>query len=92
MSLFPCLPSQQQQQKSNTAATNSVVLSQLLLTNWFASNDEGCPVNHCAPGVLTACGGSTVREPVGNIHFATTEAATSWNGILIVVYIYIYIY
>ncbi len=45
-------------------------------------------MNHCAPGVLTACGGSTVREPIGNVHFATTEAATSWNGMPIVVVIY----
>jgi monoamine oxidase len=40
---------------------------------------------HCvsglAPGVLTACG-PALREPVGRLHWAGTEAATVWTGYL----------
>lgn len=40
---------------------------------------RGCPVGLLAPGVLTTCG-EALRTPVGRIHWAGTETATTWTG------------
>jgi monoamine oxidase len=40
---------------------------------------RGGPVGYAGPGVLLNYG-STIREPVGPIHFAGTEASTFWTG------------
>jgi monoamine oxidase len=40
---------------------------------------RGGPVGYAGPGVLLDYG-STIREPVGPIHWAGTEASTFWNG------------
>jgi monoamine oxidase len=40
---------------------------------------RGGPVGYAGPGVLLDFG-NTVREPVGPIHWAGTEASTFWNG------------
>jgi monoamine oxidase len=40
---------------------------------------RGGPVGYGGPGVLLDYG-STIREPVGPIHWAGTETATYWNG------------
>jgi monoamine oxidase len=40
---------------------------------------RGGPVGYAGPGVLLDFG-STIREPVGPIHWAGTEASTFWNG------------
>jgi monoamine oxidase len=40
---------------------------------------RGCPVCRFGPGGWTAFGPS-LREPVGPIHWAGTETATSWSG------------
>jgi monoamine oxidase len=39
----------------------------------------GCPTGVASPGALTSAG-TTLREPVGRIHFAGTETATEWTG------------
>lgn len=41
--------------------------------------ERGGPVAYTGPGVLLDYG-STIREPVGPIHWAGTETATYWNG------------
>jgi monoamine oxidase len=40
---------------------------------------RGGPVGYAGPGVLLDYG-SIIREPVGPIHWAGTEASTFWNG------------
>jgi monoamine oxidase len=40
---------------------------------------RGGPVAYAGPGVLLDYG-STIRQPVGPIHWAGTETATYWNG------------
>jgi monoamine oxidase len=40
---------------------------------------RGGPVGYAGPGVLLDFG-STIRQPVGPIHWAGTEASTFWNG------------
>lgn len=40
---------------------------------------RGGPVGYAGPGVLLDFG-STIREPVGPIHWAGTEASTFWSG------------
>ncbi|MCZ4433040.1 FAD-dependent oxidoreductase [Agrobacterium sp. SOY23] len=49
-------------------------------TNW---NDVeftmGGPVCHMPPGLLSTCG-SSLRAPIGRIHFAGTESAPAWTG------------
>ncbi len=40
---------------------------------------RGGPVAYAGPGVLLDYG-STIREPVGPIHWAGTQTATYWNG------------
>jgi monoamine oxidase len=40
---------------------------------------RGGPVGYAGPGVLLDYG-ATIREPVGPIHWAGTEASTFWNG------------
>jgi monoamine oxidase len=40
---------------------------------------RGGPVGYVGPGVLLDYG-TTIREPVGPIHWAGTEASTFWNG------------
>ncbi|KAL3465687.1 hypothetical protein BJX64DRAFT_296960 [Aspergillus heterothallicus] len=40
----------------------------------------GCPCIGLTPGVLDAVGGGSIREPVGNLHFAGTETAVRWRG------------
>lgn len=39
----------------------------------------GCPVGQTPPGVLTEYG-IALREPVGRVHWAGTETATTWIG------------
>ncbi len=39
----------------------------------------GGPTSNFGPGGWTACGPS-LREPVGNVHWAGTETATVWSG------------
>lgn len=39
----------------------------------------GCPVGQTPPGVLTEYG-PALREPIGRIHWAGTETATTWIG------------
>ena len=49
-------------------------------TRW--SNERwtrGCPVAIAGPGTLLAYG-SSLRAPVGRIHWAGTETSTYWNG------------
>ncbi|CAI6082576.1 unnamed protein product [Clonostachys chloroleuca] len=40
----------------------------------------GCPCAHLPPGVLDALGPDSLREPIGNLHFAGTETAGEWKG------------
>jgi monoamine oxidase len=40
---------------------------------------RGSPVGILGPGILSNFG-ETIREPIGNIHFAGTETAYHWNG------------
>jgi monoamine oxidase len=40
---------------------------------------RGCPVGVMPPGVMTEYG-PALRTPVGRIHWAGTETATTWNG------------
>jgi monoamine oxidase len=40
---------------------------------------RGCPVGIMAPGTLRAYG-PWIRQPVGPIHWAGTEASTYWMG------------
>ncbi|KAL3442053.1 hypothetical protein BJX65DRAFT_321742 [Aspergillus insuetus] len=40
----------------------------------------GCPCPALTPGVLDTVGGGSIREPVGNLHFAGTETAVLWRG------------
>jgi len=40
---------------------------------------RGGPVACLGPGVLTGCG-SSLRAPVGPVHWAGTETATEWTG------------
>jgi monoamine oxidase len=50
--------------------------------NWSSEPwTRGCPVGVVPPGVLTTFG-TTLRQPVGRIHWAGTETATVWNGYL----------
>ena len=48
--------------------------------DWAAEPwSRGCPVGVTAPRALTSTG-TTLREPVGRVHFAGTETATEWTG------------
>lgn len=49
--------------------------------NWGKETYTSHCVSGLAPGVLTACG-PALREPVGRLHWAGTEAATVWTGYL----------
>jgi monoamine oxidase len=40
----------------------------------------GCPCTSLTPGVLDTLGSTSLREPVGNLHFAGTETAGDWKG------------
>jgi monoamine oxidase len=42
---------------------------------------RGAMMAHYAPGVITNFG-HVVRDPVGRIHWATTETSTKWNGFI----------
>jgi monoamine oxidase len=49
-------------------------------TNWPRQKWQmGAPVTYMPTGVLSTVG-SALREPVGPIHFAGTEAADQWAG------------
>jgi monoamine oxidase len=49
-------------------------------TNWAAETwSRGCPVATYGPGTLIAFG-SSLREPVGRIHWAGTETSDYWSG------------
>jgi monoamine oxidase len=49
-------------------------------TSWSGEQwTRGCPVGIPATGALLAYG-ARLREPVGRIHWAGTEASTYWNG------------
>lgn len=51
-------------------------------TDWSAEPwSRGCPVAVMAPGALTT-GGTTLRQPIGRVHFAGTETAVEWTGYL----------
>jgi monoamine oxidase len=48
--------------------------------DWLADPwTRGCHMAHYGPGVLTTYG-AALREPVGRIHWATTETAQAWIG------------
>jgi len=48
--------------------------------NWSAEPwNGGCPVAVLGPGTLIDFG-TTLRMPVGRIHWAGTETSTYWNG------------
>ena len=48
--------------------------------NWLEERwSRGGPVGLMGPGTLTSLG-PVLREPVGRIHWAGTETATSWPG------------
>jgi monoamine oxidase len=48
--------------------------------NWLDERwSRGAPVTLMGPGVLTDVG-SSLRPPVGPIHWAGTDTATAWNG------------
>ncbi len=48
--------------------------------DWCADPwSEGCYVALMPPGVMTRLG-HLLREPLGRIHWAGTESATTWNG------------
>ncbi|KAK8061232.1 flavin containing amine oxidoreductase [Apiospora hydei] len=40
----------------------------------------GCPCASLPPGVLDTLGSASLREPLGNLHFAGTETAGDWKG------------
>lgn len=40
----------------------------------------GCPCASLAPGVIDSLGSGSLREPLGNLHFAGTETAAEWKG------------
>ena len=42
---------------------------------------KGSPIASPTPGAITAFG-STIREPVGRVHWAGTETATYWSGFM----------
>ena len=49
-------------------------------TDWPAARwSRGGPTAIAAPGVITGPG-SSIRQPVGRIHWAGTETSTFWNG------------
>lgn len=54
---------------------------EMMMYEW--TSDEyagwGCPCTSLPPGVLDTVG-STLREPVDNIHFVGTETAGEWKG------------
>lgn len=54
---------------------------EMMLYEW--TGDEyagwGCPCTSLPPGVLDTVG-STLREPVDNVHFVGTETAGEWKG------------
>ncbi len=54
--------------------------SSVTVADWAAEPwSRGCPVAVMAPRALTATG-TTLREPIGRVHFAGTETATEWTG------------
>jgi monoamine oxidase len=54
--------------------------SAVATVDWAAEPwSRGCPVAVCAPRALTS-GGTSLREPIGRIHFAGTETAVEWTG------------
>jgi monoamine oxidase len=40
----------------------------------------GCPCASLTPGVLDTVSSGSLRQPVGNLHFAGTETAAEWKG------------
>lgn len=40
----------------------------------------GCPCASLPPGVLDSLGSGSLREPLGNLHFAGTETSVEWKG------------
>ena len=56
--------------------------TEIVEQDWSAEEwTRGCPVGVVPPGVLTTFG-TTLRQPVGRLHWAGTETATVWNGYL----------
>ncbi len=54
----------------------------IVTTDWSAEPwSRGCPVAVMPPGALTMAG-TTLRQPVGRVHFAGTETAVEWTGYL----------
>jgi len=54
----------------------------IVTTDWSAEPwTRGCPVGVMAPGGLTTSG-TTLRQPIGRVHFAGTETAAEWTGYL----------
>jgi len=50
--------------------------------DWAAEPwSRGCPVAVAGPRALISTG-TTLREPIGRVHFAGTETATEWTGYL----------
>jgi monoamine oxidase len=49
--------------------------------NWPAEQwTQGAACFYTPPGVLSEPFGKAIRDPVGRIHWAGTEAATRWMG------------
>jgi monoamine oxidase len=54
--------------------------AEVLELNWAEEEwSRGCSMAHCSPGVLTQYG-YAIRRPVGRIHWAGTETATTSHG------------
>ncbi|MGI8631079.1 MAG: flavin monoamine oxidase family protein [Solirubrobacterales bacterium] len=46
----------------------------------YAGYIRGGPVAYFGPGAYLAGFGDALRRPIGNVHWAGTETATTWNG------------
>jgi len=54
----------------------------VVAVDWAAEPwSRGCPTAVAGPRALTSIG-TTLREPIGRIHFAGTETAVEWTGYL----------
>ena len=53
---------------------------EVVVVDWAAEPwSRGCPTAIAGPGALTAHP-TTLREPIGRVHFAGTETAVEWTG------------
>ncbi|XP_057306056.1 probable flavin-containing monoamine oxidase A isoform X2 [Hydractinia symbiolongicarpus] len=55
----------------------------LVVQNWEKEPyNGGCPVDFSAPGAISLYGDVWLRKPFYNVHFAGTESATIWRGLI----------